>query len=48
MFGDDVKKEIMKIPHSDDTVKNRIMHMSDDIEKTVTKKITNNKLCFAN
>ncbi|CAI6358045.1 unnamed protein product [Macrosiphum euphorbiae] len=47
MFGDDAKKEIMKIPHSDDTIKNRIIHMSDDIEKTVTNKLTTNKLYFA-
>ncbi|XP_025422231.1 zinc finger BED domain-containing protein 5-like [Sipha flava] len=47
MFGDDAKKEIMKIPHSDDTIKNRIIHMSDDIEKTITNKLTTNKLYFA-
>lgn len=47
MFDDDAKKEIMKIPHSDDTIKNRIIHMSDDIEKTVTNKLTTNKLYFA-
>ncbi|KAL4153167.1 hypothetical protein QTP88_001000 [Uroleucon formosanum] len=46
MFGDDAKKEIMN-PHSDDTIKNRIIHMSDDIEKTVTNKLTTNKLYFA-
>lgn len=47
IFGDDAKKEIMKISHSDDTIKNRIIHMSDDIEKTVTNKLTTNKLYFA-
>ncbi|XP_026821562.1 protein ZBED8-like [Rhopalosiphum maidis] len=40
MFGDDAKNEIMKIPHSDDTIKNRIIHMSDDIEKTVFNKLS--------
>lgn len=40
-----VKKETMKIPRSDNTIKNRIIHnMSDDIEKTVTNKLTTNKL----
>jgi hypothetical protein len=35
MFGGDTKNEIMKIPHLDDTIKNRIILMLDDIEKTV-------------
>lgn len=30
----EAKKEIMKIPYSDDTIKNRIIHLSDDTEKT--------------
>lgn len=40
MFGDDAKQEIMKIPLSDDTIKNRIIDMSDDIEKIVTNKLS--------
>lgn len=40
MFGDKAKKEIMKIPHSNDTIKNRIKNMSDDIEKTVVDKLS--------
>lgn len=40
MFGDEAKKEIMKIPHSNDTIKNRIKNMSDDIEKTVIDKLS--------
>jgi len=41
MFGDDAKNEIIKIQHSDNTIKNRIIHnMSDDIEKTVFNKLS--------
>jgi len=40
MFGDEAKKEIMKIPHSDNIIKNRIKNMSDDIEKTVINKLS--------
>ncbi|CAG9833248.1 unnamed protein product [Diabrotica balteata] len=35
MFGEDAKKEIMKIPYFDDTIRNIIKNMSDDIESTV-------------
>ena len=40
MFGDEATKEIMKIPRSNDTIKNRIKNMSDDIEKTVADKLS--------
>lgn len=45
--NDEAKKEMMKIPYSDDTIKNRIIHLSDDTEKTVTNKLITNKLYFA-
>lgn len=40
MFGDEATKEIMKIPRSNDTIKNRIKIMSDDIEKTIADKLS--------
>ena len=40
MFGDDVRKEIMKIPRSDDTIKKRILDISDDIEKKIITKLS--------
>ncbi|XP_065664413.1 SCAN domain-containing protein 3-like [Hydra vulgaris] len=39
MFGDEATKKIMKIPRSNDTIKNKIKNMSDDIEKTVADKL---------
>ena len=36
MFGDEATKEIMKIPSSIDTIKNRIKNMSDDIELPIS------------
>ncbi|KAI5152134.1 zinc finger BED domain-containing protein 5/7/8/9 [Enteropsectra breve] len=35
LFGDKAKDEVMKIPHSNNTIKNRILLKSKDIENTV-------------
>lgn len=40
MFGTEAQKEILKIPVSDDTMRRRIVDMSEDIEKKVGNKLS--------
>jgi hypothetical protein len=39
MFGEEYKKEILKIPMSDNTIRRRVQDMSQDAESQVTANI---------